>query len=159
MPKSMLHPSDNKIGAKSVIGAGYSVAADRYYSLITARWSTVIIVMAALYFGTALVFAVLVHIDPSASGGVSDLGTADSQGRFGDAFFYSVQALSTIGYGSLSPETDYTNMVTNFGWSPAWPRKLAETSRLTWSTSTLTSEHFVFHFLKFHSGGISFRLL
>ena len=114
MRKRVLHPSDNKVGAKSVIGAGYSVDADRYYSLITARWSTVIIVMAALYFGTALIFAVLVHVDPSPSGGVSDLGTADSQGRFGDAFFFSVQALSTIGYGSLSPETDHTNMVANF---------------------------------------------
>jgi inward rectifier potassium channel len=34
-------------------------------------------------------------------------------GRFGDAWFFSMQALSTIGFGSLSPATTVTNIVTN----------------------------------------------
>ena len=93
-------------------GVKYSVSDDRYYSLITARWSTVIFAMAALYFGTALIFALLVYADMP--GGISALGDADAQGYFGDAWFFSIQALSTIGYGSLSPNSDATNTTTNF---------------------------------------------
>jgi inward rectifier potassium channel len=97
-------------GTQRLHGVKMKLSDDRYYNLITARWSTLMLGCAVLYFGVTLIFAVVVY---SSSGGLSELGAADTQGRFGDAWFFSMQTLSTIGFGSLSPATDDTNMATN----------------------------------------------
>ena len=116
--KSHASGGDDSHGLKSgstqkLHGVRVKIAEDRYYNLITARWGSLMLACAVLYFGMTLVFAVAVYYDSDAEGGVSQLGAADTMGRFGDAWFFSMQALSTIGFGSLSPRTSDTNIVTN----------------------------------------------
>ena len=61
-----------------------------------------------VYFGLAFLFAVLLAADPR---GLIAYGNARDSNSFGDCFFLSVQAMSTIGFGAISPKSTYSNVV------------------------------------------------
>ena len=63
-----------------------------------------LLLLAAVYVGLNLIFAGLYLVDPR---GVSGMRSGD----FVDAFFFSVQTLSTVGYGAMSPVGRYANLV------------------------------------------------
>jgi inward rectifier potassium channel len=58
----------------------------------------------AVYLATNVVFAALYMLQPGAV-------VNARPGMFRDAFFFSVETFGTIGYGVLSPATDYANAV------------------------------------------------
>ncbi len=75
---------------------------DLYLSFLTARWSTLVLVVALGYGGLNLLFAELYLL-----GG--DVIQNARPGNFEDAFFFSVQTMATVGYGSLHPRGLYAN--------------------------------------------------
>ena len=95
-------------GDLTLRGKRLRLSEDRYYALLTVHWRTVLATCATLYFGASLLFSAIVACDPASGGGVSALGAADTQGHFGDAWFFAVQTFSTVGYGSLAPATAAT---------------------------------------------------
>ena len=77
---------------------------DLYHHLLTLPWSTFLLGLAAVYLGLNVVFALLYQLG---DGAISNA----RPGVFVDAFFFSVETLSTIGYGQMSPATLYGNIV------------------------------------------------
>jgi inward rectifier potassium channel len=86
------------------LGVRRGIADDLYHFLLQARWSRVLLLVAGTYVGLNVVFACFYLI-----GG--DCLTGASPGSFRDAFFFSVQTFSTIGYGVMAPRTVYASVV------------------------------------------------
>jgi inward rectifier potassium channel len=81
---------------------GSTLANDAYHFLRTATWTRISILFAVLYLGTNAVFALLLWI-PGA--GVSNAR------NFLDYYWFSLQTLATIGYGTLAPESTYAHVI------------------------------------------------
>ena len=71
---------------------------DLAHLLLTMSWARFFLLLMALYFGANAVFAGIYL-----AGG--DLIRGATPGSFRDAFDFSVQTMSTIGYGTLAPKT------------------------------------------------------
>jgi inward rectifier potassium channel len=74
--------------------------ADPYYFVLSMRWSIFLGVVLAVFLATNLLFAALYWAAP---GSVANA----RPGAFGDAFFFSVETLATVGYGVMTPDTLY----------------------------------------------------
>lgn len=77
---------------------------DLYHQLLVLPWGTFLIILATVYLAANVVFATLYLADP---GGIAHARA----GSFGDAFFFSIQTMATIGYGVLYPQDLYTNLL------------------------------------------------
>jgi inward rectifier potassium channel len=86
------------------VGVQRGYLQDVYHFLMVATWRRVMLLVAAIYLGINAVFAGLYL-----AGG--DCVTGLHPGSIGDAFFFSVQTFSTIGYGTMAPSTAYANVV------------------------------------------------
>ena len=74
-----------------------------YRRLLSAPLGVVLAVIAGLFLGVNLVFAVLY---------LAVAGVAQTRpGSFADAFFFSVQTLATIGYGQMHPVSLVANLI------------------------------------------------
>ena len=83
-------------------GNPYRWSADLYHRTMRARWRVLIPVAIVVYLIVNLTFASLYLVgDDNISGA--------QNGSFRDAFFFSVQTLSTIGYGGITPATTWAN--------------------------------------------------
>ncbi len=78
--------------------------ADLYHGLLTLSWPKFFILISLLYVLTNSLFA-LAYL----AGG--DCIANARPGSFQDAFYFSVQTMATIGYGSMYPRTDYANTI------------------------------------------------
>ncbi len=78
------------------------VLGDLYHFLLTLSWIPFLALLGGGYLATNIVFAWLYGWDPNAIEG--------SDG-FWDDFFFSIQTMSTIGYGGLTPESWYGNIL------------------------------------------------
>jgi len=87
-----------------VVGAGRSPVNDLYSRMLRASWGGLFAVAAGGYVLSNAVFAVLYLL-----GG--DCITGARPGHFGDAFYFSVQTMSTIGYGAMSPLTPFAHVL------------------------------------------------
>jgi inward rectifier potassium channel len=117
---------------------------DFYHFVMDARWSIVLVFIATTYILTNIVFACLYLL-----GG--DCIIAARPGSFSDAFFFSVQTLATIGYGTMVPKTTYAHMLVTveailglFGTALATGMVFAKfarpTARVAWSDVALLSK-------------------
>lgn len=91
--------------ASDVLRVGASGSrADVYHFLLQASWSRVMLLVASAYLGINAFFA-CVYL----AGG--DCITGATPRSFTDAFFFSVQTFSTIGYGVMSPKNGFASVV------------------------------------------------
>ena len=82
---------------------------DLYTNLITMSWNKFIPLVLLFYIFINIVFATtyfLIGVEHLA--GVKGVSTRD---KFFDAFFFSAQTISTVGYGHISPEGFITSLV------------------------------------------------
>jgi inward rectifier potassium channel len=77
---------------------------DPYYLILAMRWPAFLVVVLLLFMAANLLFALLYWLSP---GSVSNA----HPGGFGDAFFFSVETLATVGYGVMTPATLYGHVV------------------------------------------------
>lgn len=89
----------------TVSGFSYRTIHDFYHSALTVTWRRFIFSYVAIFLIMNMLFAILYSITP---GEVSN-----SQGRFIDAFFLSIQTMSTLGYGSIAPNGDFANIISS----------------------------------------------
>lgn len=78
--------------------------ADAYHNLLRASWPRVLATLFALYLTANAAFALLYMLGGDCLG----LGRAPS---FFQAFAFSVQTMSSIGYGAMSPTTSYADFM------------------------------------------------
>lgn len=77
---------------------------DPYHLAIALSWPQFFLALLGLYLAVNLVFAALFWLVP---GSVAQA----RPGSFGDVFFFSMETLSTIGYGDMYPVTVYGRVV------------------------------------------------
>jgi len=77
---------------------------DLYHHLLTLQWPTFLLGLSGVYLGLNVLFALLYQLGDGAIANARP-------GVFVDSFFFSVETLSTIGYGQMSPATLYGNIV------------------------------------------------
>lgn len=86
------------------IGTPAELRGDFYSFFMDGPWSRLVISLVLAYLAVNAFFAGLYLLEPGA------LANARA-GTFSDAFFFSVQTFSTIGYGVMTPRTPYGNLV------------------------------------------------
>lgn len=89
------------------IGLRLSPLTDLYYHLMRGSWWLLIGVLVFCYLLANLGFACLYMMEFR---GISDA----QDGSFGDAFAFSVQTISTIGYGTLAPTSGAVHTLVTF---------------------------------------------
>jgi inward rectifier potassium channel len=85
-------------------GAPPELRRDLYFFFIEGSWTRLLVALMFAYLMINVMFAGLYLIEPDSIG----LGSSRS---FSKAFAFSVQTLSTIGYGGISPQTTYGDML------------------------------------------------
>jgi inward rectifier potassium channel len=75
---------------------------DVYHGLISRSWWRLLALVGAVYIVANLLFATLYRL-----GGACVTGAHS----FADFFFFSVQTMSTIGYGTMSPQSTYAHLL------------------------------------------------
>ena len=89
------------------IGRPWEPQKEIYHFLLRRSWLGFFCTVALGFLAANAVFAALYVTDP---GGISN-----ARGRsFEDAFFFSVQTMATIGYGTMAPVTRFTHIVVTF---------------------------------------------
>lgn len=86
------------------IGQASSPHEDLYHYVLSRSWGGFFAMVALVYVLVNLAFALLYWVVPGSIQGARP----DS---FEDAFFFSVQTLSTVGYGGMSPAGRYANVL------------------------------------------------
>jgi inward rectifier potassium channel len=86
-------------GASNVVKIGLErrFFDDLYHYMMEVSWARLIVIIASMYLSTNAIFATLYLLGGDAIAGAE-------KGSFADAFFFSVQTLSTIGYGVMAPK-------------------------------------------------------
>lgn len=77
---------------------------DFYHFLLTINWPQFLGLMIGGYLLINSLFALLYLLQPGAIANAAP-------GSFWDAFFFSIQTMGTIGYGVMSPQTFYANVL------------------------------------------------
>ncbi len=99
----------NADGSFNVVRQSISPWDNAYYYLVTIPWWQFLLSVSAVYAVLNLLFAflyVLVGVD-----GLDGMEHHDWEHRFLDAFFFSAQTLTTVGYGRISPVSVGTNII------------------------------------------------
>ncbi len=98
-------PRINLRGLQAVkVGVSRFSLSDPYYLVLAMRWSTFLASVLLVFMAANLVFAALYWLVPGSV-------TNARPGAFGDAFFFSVETLATVGYGVMTPATLYGHTV------------------------------------------------
>lgn len=86
-------------------GTPSDLRSDIYFYLIEGSWWRVVSVFTVAFLGSNIFFAALYLLDPAGVTGFS------AEPGFTEAFHFSVQTMTTIGYGAMSPQTDFIHAV------------------------------------------------
>ena len=92
----MASPPQDDTGI-DVVNAPQDLWIDLYHELLGAPWPLTLLAIVGLWLSINVAFAVVFMI----TGGVANA----RPGSFADAFFFSVQTLGTIGYGTMYPQS------------------------------------------------------
>jgi inward rectifier potassium channel len=76
--------------------------ADLYHNLIARSWGRLLGLLAGVYVAANMLFALGYWLGGDSIGGATG---------FRDLFFFSVQTMSTIGYGTMVPKTTYAHIL------------------------------------------------
>jgi inward rectifier potassium channel len=92
------------------IGAGFYYR-DIYQYLINISWTKFFLIVLSVYISLNFLFAFLYYFI-----GVEDIAgiASNSLNNFLDAFFFSAQTLTTVGYGGMSPKGLLINIISAF---------------------------------------------
>jgi inward rectifier potassium channel len=90
-------------------GLGFLDSFAPYHLLLTMSWASFFSLVSVSYLVLNLVFAVAYLVCGSEA--LVGTGTAMLGGRFGQAFFFSVETFATIGYGQIAPNGIAANSV------------------------------------------------
>ena len=93
---------NNYLGNVKRIGAPRGGPSEVYYALVSSSWARLALLFVIVFIISNALFAGIYLIDPG--------GIQGSDGSFFSAYFFSVQSMSTIGYGTMSPTTLWTNI-------------------------------------------------
>ena len=85
-------------------GASRYAFSDPYHIAIELSWKGFVLAFAGLELGINVVFALLYLASP---GCVANM----RPGSFSDAFFFSIETLATVGYGTMAPATLYGHAI------------------------------------------------
>lgn len=100
-----LRPAPRRdIGEALRRGAPAQLRRDLYSYLMDGSWTRLFVVLFFLYLVVNLLFAGLFVLEPGSIDGARPRS-------FADAFFFSVQTMSTIGYGAMSPASTYGHVL------------------------------------------------
>lgn len=102
-PANRIVPRPGEEGVLA-IGIGRSWLRDLYHNTLRVPWWAFMLAGAGIYFGANVLFALLYLLQ---RGGIAQA----RQGSFFDALFFSVQTMTTIGYGQMWPRTIYANLL------------------------------------------------
>jgi inward rectifier potassium channel len=80
-----------------------------YHYLLTISWTKFLLIVTAMFLGTNTIFALLYLA--TGNGSLMRASGTPTLGRFGDAFFFSVETLATIGYGHIAPISLAANVI------------------------------------------------
>jgi inward rectifier potassium channel len=86
-----------------VVGHRPTPLRDFYHALVGMPWWATIGTIAAVFLGADAIFG----LGYLATGGVAHA----AHGSFGDAFYFSVQTMGTIGYGAMYPDSRGANLL------------------------------------------------
>jgi len=94
------------VGGRAFISVGLSRRFwdDIYHRALTIRWPVFFGLIGAIFLLLNAIFATIYQLGDSA------IANQYPQG-FGGAFFFSVETLSTVGYGDMHPQTVYAHIV------------------------------------------------
>jgi inward rectifier potassium channel len=87
-----------------VVGAQTGGIRDLYHGVLTIPWWGFFLLLLGVFLGANAIFAFLYWLDPAGVAGARPHA-------FLDDFFFSVETLSTIGYGGMTPTSLYANVV------------------------------------------------
>lgn len=85
------------------VGKRWAPWEDLYHRVLEISWAAYFALIALAFVTANAVFACLYLLEPGS--------IANARDTFGDAFFFSVQSLATIGYGAMAPGTLYGHIL------------------------------------------------
>lgn len=106
-------PLINKDGSVNVRRKGLSLfnTTNNYHTLITMSWTRFWLLVLSCYLVINTVFALIYFSLGTSSLDGSSAGMNTPLGHFWDAFFFSAQTISTVGYGHISPKGMAANSI------------------------------------------------